>query len=170
MVPGWLSGRRIWNMSAVLLAVFDDYGIADRVRTKLVSDGFPTDRVELTASVDPGRAGCEPAGSVHERFVLYFRTLLKEEAERPFVEALANRVVDGAATVTVLPRGAIETARAAEILGDEGAVEVVGHDLQHQSFEYAASRRDGYWVRHFMLPNPTGADCIYCRLFPGHKH
>ena len=157
-------------MSAVLLAVFNDYGVADRVRTKLVVDGFPTDRVELTASVEPGRAGIQPAVTARDRFVQYFRTLLGEEDERPFVEALAERVEGGAATVAVHPRGAIETARAAEILEDEGAVEVVGHDLQNQSFEHAASRRDGYWVRHFMLDNPTGADCIYCRLFPGHKH
>jgi len=157
-------------MSAVLLAVFNDYGIADRVRIKLVTDGFPTDRVELTSTVEPGRAGLQPGGSVEDRFLKYFRTLLREEDERPFVEALVSRVEDGAVTVTVHPRGAIETARAAEILEDEGAVEVVGHDLQNQSFERAASRRDGYWVRHFMLDNPTGADCIYCRLFPGHQH
>ena len=157
-------------MSAVLLAVFNDYGIADRVRIKLVTDGFPTDRVELTSTFEPGRAGLQPGGSGADRFLKYFRTLLREEDERPFVEALARRVEGGAVTVTVHPRGAIETARAAEILEDEGAVEVVGHDLQKQSFEHAAARSDGYWVRHFMLENPTGADCIYCRLFPGHKH
>jgi hypothetical protein len=121
-------------MSAVLLAVFNEYGVADRVRTKLVGDGFPTDRVELTASCEPGR------------------------------------VEGGAVTIAVHPRGAIETARAAEILETEGAVELVGHDLENQTFEYAASRGDGYWVRHFMLDNPTGADCIYCRLFPRHRH
>ncbi len=157
-------------MSAVLLAVFNEYGVADRVRTKLVNDGFPTDRVELTSSIEPGRAGLHPAASTRDKFVQYFRTLLGQEDERPFVEALAKRVEDGAVTVAVHPRGAIETARAAEILEDEGAVEVVGHDLANQSFEHAASRGDGYWVRHFMLDNPSGADCIYCRLFPAHKH
>ena len=86
------------------------------------------------------------------------------------MELLAARVEDGAVTIAVHPRGAIETARAAEILETEGAVEVVGHDLENQTFEHAASRGDGYWVRHFMLDNPTGADCIYCRLFPGHRH
>src|SRR5437016_5537340 len=43
-------------MSAVLLAVFNDYETAERVRVILVRDGFPTDRVELTASCDLGRA------------------------------------------------------------------------------------------------------------------
>jgi hypothetical protein len=158
-------------MSAVILAVFGEYGVADRVRTRLVSDGFPTDRVELTASCEPGRAGLLPAPSARARYAQYFRTLLGKEEERAFVEVLAERVEGGAVTVTVHPRGAIETARAAEILEGEGAVEVVGHDLDKQSvFERAASRSEGYWVRHFMLDNPTGADCIYCRLFPGHKH
>ena len=157
-------------MSAVLLAVFDEYGVADRVRTRLVGDGFPTDRVELTASCEPGRAGLHPAASARAKFVQYFRTLLSKDDERPFVELLAERVESGAATIAVHPRGAIETARAAEILETEGAVEVVGHDLENQTFEHAASRGDGYWVRHFMLDSPTGADCFYCRLFSGHRH
>jgi hypothetical protein len=157
-------------MSAVLLAVFDEYGVADRVRTKLVGDGFPTDRVELTASCEPGRAGLHPATSARAKFLQYFRTLLSEDDEWSYVELLAARVEDGAVTIAVHPRGAIETARAAEILETEGAVEVVGHDLENQTFEYAASTGDGYWVRHFMLDNPTGADCVYCRLFPGHRH
>ena len=158
-------------MSAVLLAVFGRSGDAERVRTKLVSDGFPTDRVELTSSAEPGRAGVQPGSSQRGKFSRYFRTLLSEDDERAFAEALAERVEDGkAATIAVHPRGAIETARAAEILHDEGAVEVVAHDLENQTFERAASRGEGYWVRHFMLDNPTGADCIYCRLFPTHKH
>jgi hypothetical protein len=157
-------------MSAVLLGVFNEYGVADRVRTRLVGDGFPTDRVELTASCEPGRAGLHPAASARAKFAQYFRTLLSTDDERPFVERLAERVEGGAVTIAVHPRGAIETARAAEILETEGAVEVVGHDLENQTFEHAASSGDGYWVRHFMLDNPTGADCFYCRLFPGHRH
>lgn len=157
-------------MSAVLLAVFNEYDVADRVRTRLVGDGFPTDRVELTASREPGRAGLHPAPSVRGKFIQYFGTLLSQDDERAFVEALAERIEAGAAAIAVHPRGAIETARAAEILENEGAMEVVGHDLENQAFEYAASPREGYWVRHFMLDNPTGADCIYCRLFPTHTH
>ena len=54
-------------MSSVLLAVFNDYEAADRVRVQLVRDGFPTDRVELTASCEPGRAGLHPAEDAHDR-------------------------------------------------------------------------------------------------------
>ncbi|MBV8909802.1 MAG: hypothetical protein JOZ89_03480 [Gammaproteobacteria bacterium] len=100
----------------------------------------------------------------------YFRTLLSKDTEQAFVELLARRVAGGAATITVHPRGTIETERAAQILESQGAAEVVGHDLEKQSFEHAASSTEGYWVRHFMLDNPTGADCIYCRLFPDHQH
>ena len=117
-------------MSAVLLAVFGQYRDAERVRTRLVSDGFPTDRVELTSATEPGRAGLHPAGSRRAKFAQYFRMLLSEDDEREFADALAERVEGGtAATIAVHPRGAIETARAAEILQGEGAVEVVGHDL-----------------------------------------
>jgi hypothetical protein len=156
-------------MSAVLLAVFNEYGPAERVRTRLVREGFPTDRVELTSSAEPGRAGTLPADTPHGKFVQYFRTLLSKDEEQPFVDALASRVAGGAATIAVHPRGAIETERAAEILQKEGAVEVVGHDLENQSFEHAAAHEDVHSVRHFLLGKPGDADCIYCRLFAGHK-
>ncbi len=159
-------------MSAILLAVFTEYSAAEKVRTQLVHDGFPTDRVELTASQDKGRAGLQPGKSPHAQFVQYFRTLLSQADEREFAEELAQRVdAGGTATVAVHPRGAIETHRAVQLLESAGAREVLGHDLlRNQSFEHAAARNDGYWVRHFMPDNPTGADCIYCRLFPGHAH
>ena len=158
-------------MSAVLLAVFNGFGDAERVRTRLVRDGFPTDRVELTASSEQGRAGVLPAPSPRAQFTQYFRTLFCQEDERAFAELLAARVDEGAAaTVAVHPRGLIETTRAAQIMESEGAQEVVGHDLKNQAFEHAAARTEGSWIKHLTPDNPTGADCIYCRLFPGHPH
>ena len=88
-------------MSAVILAVFEDYEAAEGVRTALVRDGFPTDRVELTSSRDLGRAALEPADSQHAKCVQYFSTLLAREDERHYPEMLAQRVGNGAATVTV---------------------------------------------------------------------
>ncbi|MGB9330049.1 MAG: hypothetical protein WCB10_04700 [Steroidobacteraceae bacterium] len=158
-------------MSAVLLAVFTGFGDAERVRTRLVRDGFPTDRVELTASSEKGRAGVLPAPSPRAQFQQYFRTLFCQEDERAFAELLAARVDEGAAaTVAVHPRGLIETTRAAQIMESEGAQEVIGHDLKNQAFEHAAARTEGSWIKHLTPDNPTGADCIYCRLFPGHPH
>jgi hypothetical protein len=155
-------------MSAVMLAVFSKYEVADRVRTRLVSDGFPTDRVELTAARDPGQAGLITEPSAHEKFVRYFRTLLSQESERHLVERFVGRVEQGAAAIAVQPRGAVETLRAAEILAQEGAAEVVGHDLEKQSvFERAASSSDRYWMQHLTLHShdTSSVNCIYCRLF-----
>jgi hypothetical protein len=158
-------------MSAVLLAVFERSAQAEEVRTRLVSDGFPTDRVELTARRELGRAGLQPAGTRHAQLRQYFRTLFSRDEEQAFADLLAGRVDDGAAsTIAVHPRGDVETARAAQLLGTAGALELVGHDLEHQAFEHAAAPSEGTWISHLAPANPSGADCIYCRLFPQHRH
>ena len=158
-------------MSAVLLAVFNNYETAERVRVTLFREGFPTDRVELTAACELGRAGCEPADSPHDKCVQYFRALLKREDERHYPEMLAHRVDAGAATITVLPRGAIETARATEILKEALPADVVGHDLTKHGWEHAAAKHGGaYWVKHVWIEASPETDCIYCRLFPGKAH
>lgn len=154
-------------MSAVLLAVFRKLSDAEKVRTDLVRDGFPTDRVELTARAEKGRAGLQPATSTHEQFQQYFSTLLKQEDERAFVSELAGRVAGGdIVTITVHPRGDIETARATEILESEGAQQLVTHDLQNQSFEHAASTQSTSWLAHLLPDNTTAAGRFYLRLLP----
>jgi hypothetical protein len=89
-----LRGRRAekveTDMRAILLAVFDDHSVAERVRVSLVRDGFPTDRVELTASCEPGRAGLGPADSPHDKFVQYFGVLFTREDQRHYAEQLAG--------------------------------------------------------------------------------
>ena len=157
-------------MSAVLLAVFNDYEAAERVRVMLVRDGFPTDRVELTASCELGRAGLEPADSPHGKCVQYFRTLLKREDEQHYPEMLAQRVDNGGATITVHPRGAIETARATEILQQAQPADVVAHDCAKHGWEHAAAKHEGYWIQHVWVEPSPETDCIYCRLFPGSSH
>jgi hypothetical protein len=152
-------------MSAVLLAVFDDYASASRVRIDLIRDGFPTDRVELTARCEPGRAGLQPAASAHHKFVQYFRTLFNREDERSRADLLAARVDQGIATVAVHPRGATETVRATELLEKAAAGEILQHDLENQKWEHAAAAREGPWIRHLWIEKPHKADCIYCRMF-----
>ena len=158
-------------MSAVLLAVFNRFGDAQRVRTRLVSDGFPTDRVEVTASEERGRAGLQPGTSAREQFEQYFSTLLARESERELAQHLAERVAEGSvAIVAVHPRGGIETSRATQILTSEGAREVVSHDLEKQSYEFAASAQDTAMVRHFLPAHPEQVHCLYCWLFPDRVH
>ena len=47
-------------MSAVLVAIFNDHAAAEGVRTRLVKDGLPTDRVELTSCQELGQAKLVP--------------------------------------------------------------------------------------------------------------
>ncbi len=157
-------------MSAVLVAVFTDYSAAERARLALVRDGFPTDRVELTAGCDPGRAALAPAPSAHEQFLQYFRMLLCHPAEQPSAEHLTACIEQGAAAVVVHPRGPLETSRSQQLLAAAQPAELVDHDIDDQGWEYAAARAPRPWIRAFWVDNPHTADCIYCRLFDRHTH
>jgi hypothetical protein len=152
-------------MSAVLLAIFDDYSTAERVRTELFHDGFPTDRYELTACCEPGRAALQPGASAHDKFITYFRTILPAPEEQHFAEEFAERLDGGAACITVHPRGPVETVRAREILAHSGPTAIAQHDISGQAFEFAAARSARPWVSHFWVENHSNAHCIYCALF-----
>src|SRR5262249_59290060 len=124
-----------------------------------------TERVELRAYCDPGRAALTPAPSPHERFVQYFGTLFCNDDERPHAERLTQRLEEGGAAVIVQPRGPLETLRAREILEHAQPVEMMHHDLAHQSWEYASARHERPWIRAFWVESAHDADCLYCRLF-----
>ncbi len=155
-------------MSAVIVGVFADDETAESVRSRLFEDGFPTDRIDVIAVTNPGHAALVPAGSAHEQFRLYFHTLFNHDFERPLAEKFAESIEHGAATVVVHPRGAIETARASEILRSKGPIEVAHHDLTKQAFEHAASTRARPWISYLWPQSTTNERCIYCRLFERH--
>lgn len=126
-------------MAAVLIALYDNHEAAERVRTELVHDGFPTDRVELTSRPEPGTAGLIESAPAAERFRRYFETLLDEERHRHLAEHLAGRVAAGAATVTVHPRGEREIDRAGRILERHAPLEIDREHLDQTLLEQAAS-------------------------------
>lgn len=132
-------------MSAVLVAAFSDHATADRVRTRLVQDGFPTDRVQLTSCQELGQVKLVPRASVGEKLTEYFSKLFQSgtngEAARS-VELFQRAVLDGKAAIAVQPRGDIETRRALELLNDAGPVELRGADLQNQTLEHAATETE----------------------------
>jgi hypothetical protein len=126
-------------MSAVLAAVFTDHATAEAVRTRLVSDGFPTDRVELTSRREPGQAGTGPATTLPDQLEDYFRQLFDRDEDRRFAASLAQNVRAGRAAIVVHPRGDIETNRAVEILEGASPLELHDRDLDKQTMERAAA-------------------------------
>lgn len=131
-------------MSAVLVAVFNDHATAEAVRTGLVKEGFPTDRVELTSCQELGQAKLVPRKGVSEKLTEYFRTLFRTgggSGDR-WVPLFQRAVLDGKAAVAVQPRGDIESERALELLNQGGAVELRGVDLENQTLEHAATETE----------------------------
>ncbi len=152
-------------MSAVVLAVFPDYEVANRVRMELFEDGFPTDRIDLTASCEPGRAALQPAASQHDQFVKYFRSLLTAAEEREYPERFAEKLDEGAAAIIIHPRGPVETSRAQEIVAQAHPTAVALHEIENQPWEHAAARQSKPWVSHLWVENHSHAHCVYCALF-----
>ena len=144
-------------MAAILVALYDGHRTAERVRTQLVEDGFPTDRVHLTSSREPGTAGVIVADSASERFREYFASLFDREEQRRHASWLAARVRDGAAAVTVHPRGEREIARATEILARNVPLEIDREHLEDTTMEFAAASHERPYLSRVISGNqPEG--------------
>lgn len=126
-------------MAAVLVALYQDHATAQRVRTQLVHDGFPTDRVDLASPSEPGPAGLVPASPASDQFREYFQSLFDDERERRHAQVLAERVQNGAAAITVHPRGETEIERAIAILAHHRPVAIEREHLDDTTLEKAAS-------------------------------
>jgi hypothetical protein len=151
------------SMSAILVAVFNDHDTAEGVRTRLVKDGFPTDRVELTSCQELGQAKLVPREGVDAKLTEHFRKLFQSagnESSERWLPLFQRAVLDGKATVAVQPRGDIETQRAVQLLNQAGPVELRGVDLQNQTLEHAAAENESpvfTWMGK-VLAAPGAAD------------
>lgn len=103
-------------MTPLMLALYDDYATAERVRTELVAAGFATDRVELTSRAEAGQADAEPGARTAERHANYFHTLLDQGAEPGVADAFTRSVTEGASAIAVHPRFDYEIESARRIL------------------------------------------------------
>jgi len=126
-------------MTALIAALYDRHADAVQVRTALVNEGFPTDRVELSSAREPGQAALGPAEDREEQLYDYFGQFFDRDDEASDVRTFAEGVSHGQASVVVHPRGDIETRRALDILQASHPVELREHDLEKQSMEHAAS-------------------------------
>ena len=129
-------------MSAVIAALYPDHATAQRVRTRLVQDGFPTDRVSLTSRQEPGQAQLIPAESTHEKLIQHFRQFFQGPEAEACAQMFARGVLDGHSVIAVQPRGTIETERAFAILRPANPLELRESDLDSQTMEAAASPRE----------------------------
>ncbi|MBS0422054.1 MAG: hypothetical protein JSR66_30390 [Proteobacteria bacterium] len=141
-------------MSAVLAAVYDNHSAAEAVRVRLVKDGFPTDRVELTSRQELGQAKLVPATRTGDKLTEYFRQLFPESHTETGVRQLRNAVETGHAVIAVLPRGQVETERAVQILNDADPLEIKARDLNKQTLEHAAAEEETSalsWIGRVMV-------------------
>jgi hypothetical protein len=130
-------------MSALVVALFDNHAAAARARTRLVREGFPRDRVQLTSQAEPGPAAV--VGAAHDlesQLEEYFGALFDRIDELPNVHFFVDGVQQGYAALTVHPRGEVETNRALEIMEQSQALEICDHDLEDQEMEHAGSGHD----------------------------
>jgi hypothetical protein len=111
-------------MQDIIVALYDDHTAAVAARTALVKDGFATDRVEVTSPVEHRQADKGPASDFESNVRAYFDTLYADQGEAQRLKRFAEAVIDGAATVTVHPRGEEEIRRAERILDAQAPREV----------------------------------------------
>ena len=103
-------------MTPVIVALYEDYKVAKEVRTLLVADGFPTDRVELTSRAEHGQADAEPGESYRERVANYFHAIFDQSGKSSEAERFAQSVREGRSVITVHPRSDDEIDSARSIL------------------------------------------------------
>lgn len=137
-------------MSAVVAALFKDHATADRVRTALVSGGFPTDRVQLTSEAEPGQAALMPSPNKSQQLQDYFTRVFPEAGEREQVRSFVEGVRHGNAALIVQPRGDVETRQALEVLSSSQPMQLCKHDLANQTMEKAASEASSTVVGHLV--------------------
>jgi hypothetical protein len=129
-----------------MIALFPGYELARQIATQLVADGFASDRVDVTALRDLGRANAMPAVDAASKIDTYFASILSDLDDEAIATLLSSAVREGGATVTVHPRGDVEIARARKILQSHQPVQlfvrVAPPDAQGGLFgERAAGKR-----------------------------
>ncbi len=103
-------------MTPVIVALYDDFAVAERVRTQLVAGGFPTDRVELTSRAESGQADAEPGDSYWHKVSNYFHAIFDQTGDATSADQFADRVRNGSSAITVHPRTDYEIDSARTIL------------------------------------------------------
>ncbi len=112
-------------MTPVFVALYDEFAVAERVRTELVAKGgFPTDRVELTSRAESGQADAEPGDSYYQKVSNYFHAIFDQTGQPDSADQFAQRIRDGSSAITVHPRTDYELDSARAILRNSRPAEL----------------------------------------------
>jgi len=154
-------------MSAVLLAVFNDYEAAERAARALVRDGF----LRIASNSRPPVSWDGPAANrpirLHGKCVQYFRTLLKGEDERHYRNS-RQRVENGSSGLSRCYRVVRSRRHVRPRSSASPAADVVRHDLANHGW---STRLPSMRLLDQQSARALAdTDCIYCRLFPGSSH
>lgn len=132
-------------MRTALLGVFRDYELAALARVELLSCGFPTHRINLTAVQGPGQSRFRATPTARDQFLTSLRILFKYDDDIEDAERLADRVERGAATVCVHTHSTVETKRVSAILRNFGATEIVRANSRAQIYDKAIANHEAAW-------------------------
>lgn len=103
-------------MSNTLIKVYDDFSVAQAVRERLLASGFPSSRVHLSAREDE-------AGPVEGNFTVGNKDDDAKDirgSDDPYTRDFANVVQRGIYMLTVDANSEDESARASDILNQQG--------------------------------------------------
>src|SRR3569833_1429194 len=104
-------------MTPVIVALYDDFAVAERVRTEQVKKGwYPTDRVELTSRAESGQADAEPGDSYYHKDSNYLHAIFDQSGHSASSDLFAVRVLNCSSAITVHPRTDYELDSARTIL------------------------------------------------------
>jgi hypothetical protein len=91
-----------------VVALYPTQVFAEHVRTRLVTKGIATDRLDVVSRVDRGRVVHLSDQSFAEDLAAYFHVLLSDDGEWTLVDNIVDAVQVGKAALVVHPRGQVE--------------------------------------------------------------
>lgn len=99
-----------------IVALYKSHAVAEQTRLELFRQGFATDRVDVVASSDHGRAINRPECSTEEDLRAHFSAFLHEPGDETVVRHIVDAIGEGKGVLVVHPRGKIEIEQARDII------------------------------------------------------
>jgi hypothetical protein len=131
-------------VKTALLGFFGDSESAELARAQLLISGLPINRITLTTMQGPGQSRARSAPATRDTFLSSLRTLFNHH-DPGRAEGLADRVERGAATVSAYAHSSAAARRAAAILRDCGAFDIVRDTQPASTIERSIGSHEATW-------------------------